>query len=63
VTIRGIAAVYLIFVLLPVVAAIILIVVAARKRKHLERMQNPEFARSRKPKQPGRISRFFTVRK
>ena len=62
-TIRGIAGVYLLFVLFPVIAAIILFVVAAKKRKHEERMQNADYASKHAVKQPGRIRRFFTVRK
>ncbi len=60
-TIRGIAAVYLIFAIFPVIAAIIIFIVAYNKKKKLDQLNNPD--PNKKPSRPGRLRRFFTIRK
>lgn len=62
-TIRGIAAVYLLFVILPIIAAAIIIFIAARKRIKLQKQTDPDSFKKKKPSRPGRLRRFFTIKK
>ncbi|GEM_PF-6771921 len=59
-TIRGIAAVYLIFAIFPVIAAIVIFIVAYNKKKKLDKKNLDP---NKKPSRPGRLRRFFTIRK
>lgn len=62
-TIRGIALIYLLFVLLPLFAAIVIIIIAANKRKKELRKLEPEADSITKPPHKGRLRRFFTITK
>jgi hypothetical protein len=62
-TIRGIAFIYLLFVLLPLIAAIVIVIIAANKRKKELLKSESLTDATKKPPHKGRLRRFFTITK